>query len=418
MTFMQRLIGGSAIIAGAALLPGLAFATAANTTITNTVTVNYTDAANNAQTPVEASVSILVNLVAAAPTLSSPANVDPTTENTGVNLVYTITSNANGPDTYAFSSSDTEAGMTAAAGFTTPSVTLGGTTLAANLLDGDAFIVVPYDEPNGAPLGNPSTSNATVNGITAGDIIVVGSAVYQVGTIDKDGTLSNNTVQIPLLDLNGDPVTHSGGTILAGTQVGERQTVTVVVTTTLLDGGNVGTHTVLTTATSQTSPNPATTQTTATVITVRRPVLTVSKLVRNVSSPAFNPAAGAVSVGGSSYFASGVTGNPNDVMEYVIIVDNSGADATEARNIVVEDPIPQFTELDDASVFVVTATTDTAAAVIFPGSAQDVGINGDAVWLNGNTLVIYAGDGGIDSGTGGVLEAGERSFIRFQVEIQ
>ena len=58
MKTFQRLFGGTAIIAGAALLPGMALATAANTTITNTVTVNYTDAANNAQTPLEASVAI------------------------------------------------------------------------------------------------------------------------------------------------------------------------------------------------------------------------------------------------------------------------------------------------------------------------------------------------------------------------
>ena len=89
--------------------------TAANTTITNSVTVTFDNAAGVAQTAVNATATVIVNLVAAVPTLSSPASIDPATESTLNVLTYTITGNANGADAYTLSTTNTnDANLSAA----------------------------------------------------------------------------------------------------------------------------------------------------------------------------------------------------------------------------------------------------------------------------------------------------------------
>ena len=408
MKLLNRQLLGAAILAGAAALPGLVYAsTAANTTITNTVTVNFANAANVAQTPVEASVDLTVNLVASAPTLSSPADVDPTTENTAVNLVYTITSTANGPDTYNFGSVDTgPSNMNGAATFNSPSITLGATTLAADAVAGAGFIVVPYDSDAG--------NNTEVNGLTAGDTILIGTEVYTVDVIDKAATLNNNTVQIPLT------TNIVGATVTTGSIVGEQTTVTVIVTTDFITAGTSGTHTIETTATSTTDAGAATTQAVPTVITVRRPVLEVTKFVRNATpATTFNPGAADITVDGVDYYAAGVSGNPGDTMQYLIVIDNSAAGAGVANNIVVSDPVPQFTSFVPASISLDdgTGTFAAQAEAIDSGSAAEFDATGNG------TVYVYAGAGGSDltagagNGTGGTLQPGEISYVIFQVEI-
>ena len=340
--------------------------------------------------------------------LSSPADITSTTENTANNLVYTITSTANGEDTYNFTSADTRTNMDADAGFSTPSITLGGTTLAANADLTDTFIVVPYD----------GTSDNDVNGIGDGDTIVVNGVAYTVGTIDEAGTLSNNTVQIPITDVGGITVADVIAQI-----VGEQDTVTVVATTDDITSGTSGTHSVVTTATSATAPNPSTDQTTATVITVSRPVLTVTKYVRNETTPVAG--AGGLSFDGETWYTSGVSGQPGDVMEYLIVVDNSGVGAVQANNIVISDPIPQFTSFDTS--FSVLLDDDGDAANIAGFVAQDeTADDGDAAELDttGNgTIYVYAGVGGDDTtagagvGDGGDLAVNESSRVIFRVTI-
>ena len=382
--------------------------TAANTVITNTVTVNYEDTNSNAQMPVQASVDITVNLVASAPTLSSPADVDPTTENTVVPLVYTITATANGPDTYNFSSVDTPANMDANAGFSTPSVTLGATSLAADAVATDTEVIVPYD----------NVDDDIVNGIAAGDTIVIGGQVYTVGAIDEGTSLSNNTVEIPLTS----PIT--GATVTIGEIVGQQDTVTVNVTTDDITAGTSGTHTVSTTATSVANGAISTTQATATVITVRRPVLTINKYVRNITDPALTGAS-PITIDTVTWYASGVSGKPGDVMEYLIVVDNTAAGATDATNVVVSDPIPQFTSFEAGTILL---DDDGTAANLAAFVGQDEGVDDgtDAAELDttGNgTVYVYAGTGGVDTpagatvGTGGTIAAGDISRVVFRVSI-
>ncbi|MCC1496383.1 hypothetical protein [Alcanivorax sp. 1008] len=407
MKHLQKLLGGSALLASAALIPSLAFATAANTTITNTVTVNYSDAADNAQPAETASVEIDVNLVASIPLVSSPADVDPTTEDTVVSLVYTVTSTANGPDTYNFTSADTRTNMDADAVGDDPSIDLGATTVASAISATDTDIIVPFD----------GTDDGIVNGLAVGDTIVIdptGTAeVAVIDSIDETTGAATNTVTITLT-----AGTTNG--FIYGTTIGQRDTVTVDITTDTITAGTSGTHSILSTATSDFDGAVSGTQLTATVITVRRPVLTVTKYVRNATPlTTFNPVAADITVDGVDYYSSGVTGNPGDTMQYLIVIDNRAAGAGTANNIVVSDPIPQFTTFVASSI------------ELDPGDgtfvAQDeTADDGDAAELDttGNgTVYVYAGAGGDDTtggagnGDGGTLLATEISHVIFQVTI-
>lgn len=401
---------GLAILASAALIPGLVYAsTAANTTITNTVTVNFANAANVAQTAVTSSVSFTVNLVPAAPTLVAGPDIDPTTEAASATITYTITSNANGPDVYDLSDSIDDTNINAPTGVNYPaSVTLGATTLAAAIAgDGtSAVISVPFDGDD---------ADSSVNGIEAGDTIIINGDEYIVDSIDETTGAATNVVTITLTT-NVD-----GGAVSAGTIVPERQTFDVTLTTgtTITATFAFGTHEVEITATSATDGNFAAAD--SATIYVRKPLMSVTKYVRNATpATTFNASGtGTVDIGGVNYYTGGITGNPGDVMEYVIVVDNTASGAGVAKNIVVSDPIPMFTTLANTSVYLIDASTAALSAVSFPGTALDVTENGDAAEFSAGTLYIYAGTGGVDTGagTGGELDPAERSIIRFRVTI-
>lgn len=404
MKYVQQSLHITAALFVSAFLPALAMAsTAANTKITNNVSVAYTNTLNVPQTPVTASVDITVLLVAAAPIISDPADVD-STENTGVSLVYTITATANGPDTYTFGSTDTPTNMNASAGSTSPNILLGGTTIAAATAVNDTFITVPFD----------GVSDDVVNGIEEGDTVVIGGNAYVVDTIDES-TVTNNTVQIPLTTL-------ISSVVAIGEVVGERDTVSVTVTTDSITSGTSGTHSIATIATSS-APALEASATSTTLITVKRPLLTVTKYVRNETTDVVGT--GDYDFDGETWYTSGVTGKTDDVMEYLIIVDNTDAAASQANNIVISDPIPQFTTFD--ATFSVKLDTDgTAANLAGFASLDETADDGDAAELDstGNgTIYVYAGVGGDDTpagasvGTGGNLAQGKISRVIFRVTI-
>lgn len=407
MMIKRKLVQGAAALAMAGLLPALGQAmTASNTRITNTVTVNYADAAGVAQTALEASVQISVNLVPSAPLVVFPANQDFTAENTSYNLTYIITATANGPDTYVLGTVDTRNNMDDDAAATTPSVTLGATSIASPASAGQNTLVVPFD-------GNDSDS--AINGIQVGDTIVIDptgvAEVAVVTAIDESNGPLGNTVTITV----ADPLVNS---FAYGIMIGERQEVTQVITTDSVTAGVTGTHSLITTVSSQTDNGIFIEQTTATVLTVRRPGLEVNKYVRNVTTPVSG--ADAITLGGNTWYASGVSGNPADVMEYLIVVNNSDPDAGNATGIVIVDPIPQFTTFVSGTVSLDATGTGTFVSQsddVDSGSAAEFDASGNGV------LYVYAGLGGDDSepgvgnGEGGVLAAGESSRVVFRVTI-
>lgn len=350
--------------------------TAADTTIRNTVTVSYADAAGTNQTPITAQVDVSVNLVRSIPLLSAP--VDQTTDSaTNAVYSYTITSTANGVTAYNLTTPLVQsAGISAStATASVASVTLGATTVASAVTinaAGTTTIVVPRD----------NTADGSINGLVVNDWIVIGGQLFQISGVGAD----LNGVGTTSITVNGN------GTALvaaAGTLIAEQQSFTVTV-----DPGPVsaaGDQTITTTTTATDAVDNTYVDTDVTITTVRNVNLTVQKLVRNVTTGAAGLGA-AVSFNGNDYYASGVTGNPGNTLEYLIVVSNA-AGAADATAVRISDPLPPFTTYVAGSMRVENSATLSAAL-------NDSGADGDAAEFGGTAVYFYLGTGGTDGGAG------------------
>ena len=405
----KKAIGIAAgIFLSAFLMPGSAFATtAANAVITNTATVNYDDAGGFAQAQILASASVTVNLVTAAPTLSLP--IDATTPSTvALDYTYTITNNSNGLDNYTLSSADSLWG----AGITQPvpmaildtgfaaiaSIDLGATSAAAIAAVGDSSITVPND----------GSADASQNGIAVGDVIVIGPDVVTVTAVTDTGAGTD------IITFAADTLTVA---VAVGDQIGEQGTFIMRTTPVTSTSGHQ--YTVTVTATDGANPTTDATVTTVTLIT-----LTVTKYVANITTPvvpAGPPASVTLTTGLSgapvTYYVSGVTGNPGEVLEYVIGIVSTAGSGT-ATDVIISDPVPAFTSLTDSRI-----ALDPDGLGFDPVVDGALTGNGDFGETDGATVYIYAGTGGADgvigvnNGTGGSLAGGVTTYGAFQVAI-
>lgn len=401
-----RPLAAAALAAAALAGAGQAWATtAADTTIRNTVTVNYADAAGTAQTALTAQVDVTVNLVRANPILNAPADQSTDPANPAV-YSYTITTAANGLATYNLTTPLVQSagisGSTAAA--SVGSVTLGATTVASSVsiaASGTTTITVPRD----------NTSDASINGIVVGDTVVISGQVFTVSGIGADNASPGTTT----ITVNGN------GTALnapAGTLIAERKTFTTTVTPGTVSNATVD-QTVTVTTTATDAVDNTKTSNDVTVTTVLSVGLSVQKLVRNT-----NYAAGAggnaggtggVVYGGNTYYTGGVTGNPGEVLEYMIVVTKN-ASTSSATSVKISDPIPPFTTYVGGSMQLDNGSGATAL--------NDSGSDGDAGETDGTSVYFYPGTGGSDGpgagvndGTGGTLGANAVSRALFRVTI-
>ncbi|HET8730602.1 MAG TPA: hypothetical protein VFM34_05765 [Moraxellaceae bacterium] len=393
----------------AATLAGVGHAwatTAADTTLRNTVTVNYSDAAANPQTALTASVDVTVNLVRSNPILSAPADIS-TDPATSAVYAYTITNAANGIETFnmtePLSQSAGISGSTATSSLGT--ITLGATTVASATTiaaSGTTTITVPRD----------NTNDGKINGLSTNDYVVINGQVFQIAGIGAD-TASPGTTTITV-NGNGTALAVAAGTLIA-------QRVNFTVTVKPGTVSNATTDQTITTTTTATDPVVNTfTSNDVTVTTVLSVGLTVQKLVRNTNygAGAGGNAAGtgAVSYNGSTYYAGGVTGNPTEVLEYLIIVTKN-ASTSSATQVKISDPIPPFTTYVGGSM----TLQNNAGGVV---ALNDSGSNGDAGETDGLTVYFYPGTGGSDlpgtgvnDGTGGTMGANAVSYATFRVSI-
>lgn len=390
---------------------------AATSTVRNIITVSYANASGTAQTPLTAAVDVTVNLVKAVATVSAPVDIT-TDPSTAAVYSYTITNGANGISTYNLSSAVTaqSAGITGSSTSpSAPSVTLGATTAVTafnvpSAVGGTVSVTVPRD----------GVADSSINGIANGDkvAITIGANTYVF-------TASAVTdVQVPAAPANGPytttmtltlvgPAPAGTVTVPVGTVMEEQQTFTVSVTPGTVSNSAVD-QTINVTLTATDGSNPATD---ATVTTVASVGLTVTKLVRNVGNAAGNAAGtGSVLYGGNTYFAGGVTGNPGDTLEYLVVVTH-GSNASNATAVKVSDPLPPFTTyvagslgIDNTGSGTFTTLTDAA--------------DGDAGEANGGTTWFYPGTGAtggagtMGAGTGGTMGANAVSRMKFSVTIQ
>ncbi len=413
MRLWNRLRGGAmaivAVMAAMAFSPQAAHAvTAANATIKNVVTVSYGDGAGFTATAT-ATNFVIVDLKTAAPTLSAPAD-QTTSPGSSVSYTYTITSNANGPDTFNLSAVSVDANISppvvdfySDAGLTTKitSVALGATDVYVNVAvnaAGTTAITVPADQ----------AADGSVNGIVAGDTISIAGNVFTVASVTDNG--GPNAMGTSVITVNGNGAVVN---LTAGTLIEEQRTFYVAVKSGTLAASGNGTHTVTLTVTS--AANTAISASDVTVTTVAGPVLQVDKYSANISTGAAGTGT-ALAVGGVTYYSGGVVGKPAEKIGYLIVIKNTGAG--DAKSVVVTDPIPAYTTYVAGSMQL-DPYTGTLAPLTDAIGDNDAG----EVNATGREITVYAGFGGTNNGgayaggTGGTLPAGKTSYVTFQVTV-
>lgn len=394
-----------AVLAAAGLAPSLASAnTASNTTVRNTVYVDYADGASVAQPQIFSEVNVVVQLVAATPTVSAPADQTIAPSSTAT-YSYTVASNANGPDTYNITTPLVESGglSGSTAAPSTATVTLGATTVAA-------AIAIPATTNTAVSVPSDSASNANVNQIVAGDTVVMGGVVCSVVSVTDNGTPLTGAITNSSITVNcASPVAATVGMV-----IGERQSFTVLVDP---NGWTPpGPENVTVTTTVQDAANAQAAATDVTITTIEQ-LLTVTKYVRNVTTPAVGGGS-TVTVDGNTYYTTGIIGIPGNTLEYLVEVTNTSS-GNNATDTVISDPIPAFT------TFVATnfAVINNAGVATAATPAED----NDAGEVQGTTVYLYPGStvhgddtdnlSGNPNGDGGTVSAGLKAYGRFQVSI-
>lgn len=390
--------------------------TAANTTIRNTVTVDYKNNSGTAMTAITQSVDITVALVDATPTLtlvtSTPQSAD---SNSTIDFQYTILSNANGPDGYNLTvASFVESNISGSAnefrtaagggGSVITSVNLGATSVATTVTiaaAGTTAITVPRD----------LTADGTVNGLAAGDTVTINGADYTIDSVDD----TNQGLGTTTITLNGN---GTAATVNPADLIQEKATFYLHITT----GSAAATASITTNINARDNGSQAAaTANSQTVVNIVVPSLTVTKFVRNVTTPVVGGGT-TVSInndgsGPYTYYTSGVSGKPGETLEYLIRITN-GVGAGTAKGVKISDPIPQFTTYTAASMRL-DPGTGTWGALNDNLNGADAG-----EWdSTGKVIYIYAGSGGTDTGaaandgTGGNLSANTTTYGSYKVTI-
>ncbi len=370
---------------------GTAFAVApANSVLTNTATLTYAGLA----TGITASVDLTVTLKETSPNIAI-ATPNPVVQGGAASVPTTLTTTSNGPQTFNLtgtSAGNNSAGgaqptFTDAAGNPITSITLGATAPSVDAPIGATTLTVPADGAN----------DGQVNGIAAGDTVVIAGVTYTVASI-ADNPTGSSTITLTT------PLTVAAPT---GTLIAEQATFNTVVSNvgSITTPGLAASLDVVVTATSATTPAIAT----STVLTPI-PLVSVSftKYVRNVTNnvaPVGAPAGSSITtLAGNTYYttAANINATSGDVLEYYLVVSvpAGGGDLTGAK---ITDDAPAFT------TYVANSTFLNAAAAATP----DVGGLSQLAAANGGLTV--------DSGAGaaaGTVVAGGKAEVTFQVTVQ
>lgn len=427
---------------------------AGNTIIRNTVSVSYSDAGGTAQTAVTAKVDITVTTVNAAPTIKAVTPASGSTGATGATQVYAVEviTNSNGPGSISLTAADgSPTNITVSA--TTPSVSGSPLFLGSTIIDPTdgklgalqnvaAGANITFNIPNdgGVPADNNTTGGAigdgTVNALKAGDIVYIynGATYFGKFTVAVTGVADNPVGTGTSAAVDTITLTNTSGSAVAftpayGWMIVESKTVNVTVTqgaignpanpaswvTTFTGdmGGQTGTGTATTNATSG--------------------LLSVAKYVRNVTTAV----TGATSVtppingGAATFYQTGVSGKPGDIMEYLYVITNSGTGAVKA--VVATDAVPTYTTLRSSSAAYGAdasgGATGTIAIARRTGNSTDQAIKADNSSGNiatafgkstgttaGSIMTYYLGNG-CSTTAGGDLATGEIAYVVYRLKI-
>ena len=378
----------------------------------------------------------------------------------------TVITNSNGPGAIALSAA---ADISAAGAHGPTNITVSGTAAAyvANSNSYGATTVNPADAHIGAVLNVAAAASTTfnvpydsTNVATAINTLVTGNTVYvydgtnyygpfTVGTVtngNRNGTPNgtgtttdvstptNGTIQ--LTNGTGAAITSGAVNVAAGWQIVQARTFAAAVTVTqgtVTNPALAASWWTTVTATMSGLSGTNDVQTNA-----RLGQLTISKYVRNITTPArntgavaFTTAAGAAApLNGISYYTTGgVTANPADKLEYLIVVQNSGTGAVNA--VVATDAVPAYTTLFEGltygagsgTVFALaeryngaTWTSTANTLVQAGGSTANVAYGASTGTAAGSTMTFNIGQGS-GAGAGGSLNAGDIVYIILQTTV-
>jgi uncharacterized repeat protein (TIGR01451 family) len=372
-----------AILGAIAPVPAHAL-TGKGQTITNTVNVSWTGGSTTA------TATVTVDLKETAPSLSAPAD-QTTVEGSNISITYTLTSQANGNDTYTLSSS-----IGTLATISTPATTVNGGTA-------DVFL--------GASMALSTTADATSTTITLTETAAAaGFATGESVVINGAGTA------YPITGASGSTITITGlPTINAGDNINEQIQFTVTFTSgTLVDPTATATHTVTTTA--EVNGTPAISASDAVDVVVNESALTVTK-----TASSSNP-------------------EPEETITYTILI---AANGVTKSNVKASDTVPAYTVLEGAAyggsdfaqiskctldsidagppVVINYSSCGTAEAISQATDDESATIgSGDAAGTVAGSAIRFNIGNGNDgsSSTGGTVGSNEVFKIEYQVTIQ
>ena len=268
-------------------------------------------------------------------------------------------------------------------------------------------------------------SNLTPADFTVGNIVRIGATnTYTVVSSSPGAGILPDTLVV-----EGDATGDATG---AGIQIGEQITVTYGGTGTSgtlsgAQGDCEHQHNLTATGSAATGGNTDIVEPTGAnyfTTLVRGVTLGVTKYVRNITDSSKN-SGGGVSIYGATYFTSGVTGNPGDTLEYLVVTTNSSS--ADADNVVFTDTMPTYTTYT-ASSLVVDANGAGGFDTVIVGDTETDAVAGGVIGVSGNTITVYAGVGGTEnSGSeagGTVQDVGEvgndpsnQTAIRYRLTI-
>ena len=374
--------------------------TASNTRIVNTATLTYNDGAAVRTAP-PASVTVVVSLVPSSPTIvpGGPQTTPYTGAATTLTNTFAVTATANGLDTYNLSSV-----ITASTNTTGPTTTV---TTASPLSLG-ATVTLAGSTATVLNVPSDGVSNASINGIVGGSLatVVVGAnpPATVLSIVDNASGISTITLTAAL----------PGGAPATGVLVAEQKTVSVNVTAgTITTAGTSITVNKNLTATSTTSG--AATTTSGTVLdTFTSGLATLTKYVRNVSAAVVGAGAQAITISGISntYYTSGVTAQPNQILEYVLVATNSGSGPATACSITDVLPTTYVAFVNGVYGGQDVAYVNALGVQTNLTSAADA----DAATLAGSNLTVNVGTGAT-SALGGTIAAGATVRAAYQVRV-
>jgi hypothetical protein len=366
---------------------------AANTQILNQATLSYYDGSGTRTAT--AGVTVTVSLVPAALTIV-PGGNQSASYSTGATLTdtFTVTSGANGPDTYnittAVTGSTNTSGATAVP--TAATVTLGASVTAAGSTKN--VIVVPAD-------GNLAGEVPGVNGIEVGDRVVInGDERHVIAIVDNGSGTSTITLDA---DLTSAPN--------AGFLVAERKDIHATVTPgTIGTPGTDVTVSVKATVTSVTSSSATATSASAVLNTFTSGTASLAKYVRNVTKPGSGTGVAYV-YNSINYYPAGVTAEPGNTLEYILVASASGAVSASVINDALPTTYVTFKPGDYSGSRDVTYVSDTNAVSYLTAASGD-----DAATYSAPTLTVYIGTGATSS-AGGAIPASSRVMVLYRVTV-